>query len=410
MISNVCRCLKKTIWHAPWEKLLDAEILILAGGTAMNQLEMRLRADKAVQRAFGHCPCASSSEVQRLLDGSCAETVLALQEANGRLYRQHGLALQHNFSETWLILDIDLTGLITSQDAEGSTKGYFANQRGKRGRQLCRVLATPYQEVVWQSLVPGNTLSKAMLKPAMTGGQQRLQLSKAQRKQTLVRWDAGFGTDENINWLLYHHYQILGKVYAHRRVTKLRQSIGEWIPTPSSPGREVAVVRQPHRYGRKTRQFIIRTPKPSAQPPWKYGALVTTLGEEYSLHEVVDLYDKRGGGIETDFRSDRQGLGIAKRHKQGMAAQQMLIHLAERAHNCLLWTAQQLGPPFSHYGMLRLVRDAFHVEGYVLVQHGHIQAIGVNRHHPLAYAVCDGFQSLFSGELEMTLWEPEESV
>ena len=125
---------------------------------------------------------------------------------------------------------------------------------------------------------------------------------------------------------------------------------------------------------------------------------------------MVKLYDKRGGGIETDFRSDRQGLGIAKRHKQGMAAQQMLIHLAERAHNCVMWTAQQLGPPFSHYGMLRLVRDALHVEGYVLVQDGHIRTIGVNRHHPLAYAVRDGFQPLFSGELEMTLWEPEESV
>mgnify|MGYP000099037535 CR=1 FL=1 len=93
-----------------------------------------------------------------------------------------------------------------------------------------------------------------------------------------------------------------------------------------------------------------------------------------------------------------------------MAAQQMLIHLAERAHNCLRWTAQQLGPPFSDYGMLRLVRDAFHVEGYVLVQDGYIRAIGVNRHHPLAYAVRDGFQPLFSGEIEMMLWEPEEAV
>jgi hypothetical protein len=410
MISRACRYLKKTLWHAPWEKLLDAEILILAGGTAMNQLELRLHPDKALQRAFGHAPCASSSEVQKLLDKSCADTVSALQEANGRLYRQHGLALQHNFTDAWLILDVDLTGLITSQDAEGSTKGYFANQRGKRGRQLCRVLATPYQEVVWQSLVPGNTLSKAMLKPAMTGAQQRLHLSRDQRSQTLVRWDAGFGTDENINWLLHHHYQIVGKMYAHRRVTKLRQSVGEWLPTPSSPGREVAVVREPHRYSRKTRQFIVRTPKTSSGPTWEYGALITTLGEEYSLHEVVELYDQRGGGIETDFRSDRQGLGLAKRHKQRMFAQQMLIHLAERAHNCLIWTAHQLGPPVSQYGMLRFVRDALHVEGYVRVQDGHIRTIGLNRYHPLAYAIRDGFQHLFSGELEVMLWEPEESV
>ena len=93
-----------------------------------------------------------------------------------------------------------------------------------------------------------------------------------------------------------------------------------------------------------------------------------------------------------------------------MFAHQMLIHLAERAHNCLIWTAQPLGPPVSQDGMVRLVRDAFHVDGYVLVQDGHIRPIGVNRYHPLAYAIRAGFQHLFSGERAVILWEPEASV
>lgn len=409
MIFRVCRCLKKTVWHAPWEKLLDIEALILAGGTAMSQLELRIRSDKAVQWAFGHVPCASSSEVQKLLDRSTAVTVEALRQANGTLYQQHGQALSHDFSKWWLVLDIDLTGLITSQHAEGSTKGYFANQRGKRGRQLCRLLVTPYEEVLWQQLVSGNTLSLSMLKVALAGGQHHLRLSKSQRHQTVVRYDAGFGTDQNMNWMLSQGYQILGKMYSHTRVTKLRKSVSEWLPTPSSPGREIGLVTQPHRYGRLTRQFIVKTPKKSPRKGWEYGALVTTLSE-YSPQELVEWYDERGGGIETDFRSDRQGLGIAKRHKQGMAAQQMLIHLAERAHNCLVWTAHQLGLPFSEYGMLRLVRDVLHVDGYLIIQQGQPCEIGFNRHHPLAYALRDSFNRVFGGTPSLTLWEPEEPL
>lgn len=401
--------LKKKIVSAPWEKLIDTLALILAGGTAMKQLDTIIRPDKAVQLAFGRDHCASSSEVQKLLDRCTSETVSQFQQANEQVYQQHGHAIYHDFSKRLLILDLDLTGLTASQHAEDSTKGYFAKQPGVRGRQLCRVLATPYQELLWQRLVPGNMLSKAMLKPAIHHSQQRLNLSKSQRHQTLLRWDAGFGTDHNINWMLNRDYHILGKVYAHTRVTKLRQSVTEWLPTPSSPGREVALVTQPHRYARTTQQLIVRTPKKPPSMAWAYGALVTTL-RHATPQELVDLYDDRGGGIETTFRADRQGLGVSKRRKHRMAAQQMLIHLAERAHNLLVWTAQQLGPPINQYGILRLVRDAFQVNGYLLIERDQPVEIGLNRHHPLAYPLCDGFNRLFAGQPHLTLWDPVEYV
>jgi hypothetical protein len=209
--------------------------------------------------------------------------------------------------------------------------------------------------------------------------------------------------------MLNQDYQILGKVYAHTRVTKLRQSVTAWLPTPSSPGREVGVVTHPHRYARKTQQVIVRTPKKPPSTAWEYGALVTTL-LELTPQELVDLYDDRGGGIETAFRADRQGLGLSKRWKHRMAAQQMLIHLAERAHNLLVWTALQLGPLLSQYGMLRLVRDAFQINGYLLMAQDQPVEIGLNRHHPLAYALHDGFNRLFGGSPHITLWEPVESV
>ncbi len=375
----------------------------------MNQVETILRPDKAVQLAFGRDQCAHSSIIQDTLDACTPETVSHLQHLNGQLYRTHGQALHHNFAQENLLLDLDLTGLLASKQAESSTKGYFAKNQGRHGRQLCRMIASPYQEIICQALLPGATLSKVTLKPAIQQAQQILQLSQSRRRRTVLRWDAGFGTDKNINWMLTQHYHILGKMYAHKRVRKLARSVTEWVSTPSSPGREVGVVTQLHRYARKTRQFIVRTPKKHPANSWAYGALVTTLCH-LSPFDVVDLYDDRSGGIETEFRSDRQGLGLSKRRKRRMAAQQILIHLAERAHNLLVWTARQLEPPISQYGMLRLVRDVLQVNGYLLVTQDQPIEIGLNRNHPLAYALCDGFNHLFAGSPQMTLWEPVDDV
>lgn len=374
----------------------------------MRQLETLIRPDKALQLSFGRGQCAHSGLVHDTLDCCTSETVCQLQTGNAHLYRKYGQAFHHDFSHRHLVLDLDLTGLLASKRAEGSTKGYFAKNRGARGRQLCRLITSPYQEILCQSLFPGDTLSKATVKAAMQPAHHILQFTKHQRQQTLLRWDAGFGTDHNINWMLSQDYHILGKVYAHKRVNKLRQSVTEWLPTPSSPGREVGKVNTPHRYARKTQQWIVKTPK-KKNNTWAYGALVTTL-LQLGPFEVVDLYDDRGGGIETTSRSDRQGLGIAKRRKHHMVAQQMLIHFAERAHNLLVWTASQLGPPFSHYGIVRLVRDALQVNGYVLFVQEQPIEIGLNRRHPLASALCNSFNRLFPGTPQIVLWEPVEYV
>ena len=56
-----------------------------------------------------------------------------------------------------------MTGLLAGRQAEGATKGYFSRQKGRRGRQLGRVTATLYEEVVYQHLYNG----KVQLETAM---------------------------------------------------------------------------------------------------------------------------------------------------------------------------------------------------------------------------------------------------
>jgi hypothetical protein len=93
-----------------------------------------------------------------------------------------------------------------------------------------------------------------------------------------------------------------------------------------------------------------------------------------------------------------------------MAAQQMLILLAERAHNLLVWTTRQLGPPVNQYRILRLIRDVLRINGYVLFSEDQPIQIGLNLWHPLAPALCEGFNRLFKGLPRVKLWIPIENV
>ena len=70
--------------------------------------------------------------------GQAVETIHRQQE-QGRVFT-------HDFEQELLILEVDLTGLTASKNAEESTKGkgYFPGKRNRRGRQLVRVIASQY--------------------------------------------------------------------------------------------------------------------------------------------------------------------------------------------------------------------------------------------------------------------------
>lgn len=78
----------------------------------------------------------------------------------------------------------------------------------------------------------------------------------------------------------------------------------------------------------------------------------------------MTFYDQRGGGIETSFKGDKQGLGLTKRSKKRFEAQHMLVLLGSLAHNVVVWARRWLNShKIQHYGLLRMVRDVFHVSG-----------------------------------------------
>lgn len=51
----------------------------------------------------------------------------------------------------------------------------------------------------------------------------------------------------------------------------------------------------------------------------------------------LHFYDQRAGMEVASFGSDKQGLGIAKRRKCSLIGQEMLLGLAQLAHNLIIW-------------------------------------------------------------------------
>ena len=178
-------------------------------------------------------------------------------------------------------------------------------------------------------------------------------------------------------------------------------------------------------YSRPVKRIAVRCRKNNGQ--WGIGVLISTLSPQDVLrltHQplakasdplavllaYVYFYDQRGGGVETEIKEDKQGLGTSKRNKKRFEAQYMLTLLEALAHNILVWARHWLAPlcpKVAQFGMLRLVRDAFHMNGLIILdQAGHILKIVLNQADPLAKELQAGFAHLFAhDQVAVTLGE-----
>ncbi len=119
----------KTIDYRPGDKLLEALVLILAGGRATSQVDLLLRPNLALARAWGQSQFAQQSTLADALDAFTSDSIASLRTAFEAILDQSGGSLAHDFRTGNLYLDADLTGLPASRHAAGSTKGYFAGEK-----------------------------------------------------------------------------------------------------------------------------------------------------------------------------------------------------------------------------------------------------------------------------------------
>lgn len=115
---------------------------------------------------------------------------------------------------------------------------------------------------------------------------------------------------------------------------------------------------------------------------------------------LLYAYDRRGGAVETSFKGDKQGLFLAKCNKHSFAAQEMLVLLAQLAHNLLIWTRNALAaahPALQHLGILRLVRDVLTIPGKIeLDAQGQCLSITLNHRCPFTAALVRALSAALS--------------
>lgn len=415
-IRDTLKIEQKTVKYTPLDKLYDAFISILAGAHGLVEINTRLRSDLALQSAFGRSACAEQSVVQDTLNACRAEQISQMEQALHTIYRQHSQGYAHDYKQAWQLLDVDLTGMPCGKKAAFATKGYFPQQRYRRGRQLGRVLASRYHEVVSDQLFNGTTYLRTALRPLISAAEQILDLDQAKRQRTIVRVDAGGGSVGEINWLLERGYRVHAKDYSGQRAQRLAASVSNWVDDPRIEGRQVGWVSEPATmYVREVRRIAVRCRKKNGQ--WGVGVLISALeqvevlaltgqteaaeaDEDAVVLAYVYFYDQRGGGVETAFKDDKQGLGITKRNKKRFEAQQMVMMLNALAHNVLIWARRWLAPvlpQLERYGLLRLVRDVWHISGFVECdRHGQLTRIVLNQLAPLARGLGLALQRLLA--------------
>ena len=409
---------QKIVKYSPTEKLQDAFIAILAGAQGLVEINKCVRADLGLQRAFGRMGCAEQSVVQDTLDACTAENVNQMHQAMEKIFQRHSQSYRHDYHLDWQILDADMTGRPCGKKAKFASKGYFAKQRNRRGRQEAYVIGTWYEEIIVERLFAGKIQLNTALQPMLEAAEQVLDLDERKRLRTIVRIDSGGGSVGEINWLLGKGYQVHGKDYSGVRAKVLAESVREWSPDPADSGRQMGWVSLPaDLYCRPVQRIAVRCRKKNGQ--WAYGVILSTLSPKDVLlltgryeQEVddpkavllayVNFYDLRGGGVEIEIKEDKQGLATSKRNKKRFAAQQILIQLEALAHNLLIWARQWLRPhcpKLARLGIKRLVRDVFQMDGFLIFDQAiTLLQIHLNRADPLAKELAAGLAPLFALE------------
>lgn len=417
-IEREVKIQQKIVKHRPVDKLKDGYIAILAGAQGLVEVNKRVRAERALQVAFGRKSCAEQSVVQDTLDASSEKNVAEMHQAMAQIYRRQSQGYRHDYQREWQLLEVDMSGRPCGRKAALASKGYFAKQRNRRGRQEGYVIATWYEEIVVERIYEGTTQLNRALRPLIEAAETCLELDEGKRHRTILRIDSGGGSVEDINWVLERGYRVHIKDYSGSRAAQLANSVVQWFTDPADPARQFGwVTAEANVYVRPVRRIAVRCRKENGQ--WGIGVIVSNLEpqavlwltgryrqeeekEEQVLLAYVDFYDQRGGSIEIEIKEDKQGLSTTKRNKKRFAAQQMLTQLEVLAHNTLIWARRWLAdacPRIVNFGLKRWVRDVLHLNGVVVFdQNLHLIQLILNPDDPLANELSHGLATLLAGE------------
>lgn len=223
--------------------------------------------------------------------------------------------------------------------------------------------------------------------------EQVLCLRPEQRQQVCLRVDAGFGTDNNLNWALQQGYQVCAKNNSGRRAGAWGAQVQDWQEI--DPGhRWVALPPQQLHFCAPTRTLALRW-LDHRKNKFKHALFVVT-DLHSSLLEICHLYDLRGA-TEVEIRNDKQGLLLTHRCKRLWHAQEILILLNDLAHNFLsMFRSTVLAPtPLAHFGSYRLIQEVLNIPGELVFAQDQLIEVHLSQDHPHSKVLLDALPRLW---------------
>ena len=253
--------------------------------------------------------------------------------------------------------------------------------------------APQYHETLFSRVYPGRQESSPCYLPAVHQLEAFLAFTPAQRQRTILRTDAGFGSDANINAVLADDWQVLTKNKGGRRPDAYagRVPADGWQAIVGN--RQITALPQPLTYCRPTQAHLLRW---WSEAGLEKHAIVIGSIMAWSPQELITHYDARGA-CEKEIQSDKVGLRMEKWRKKRLSAQEALILLTDVAHNLLAWTGHWMFPTgdLAGYGPLRLIEDVLCLPGHLIFADERLSEVHLNELHPHAAATAAGLERLF---------------
>jgi hypothetical protein len=255
------------------------------------------------------------------------------------------------------------------------------------------VHAPQYHETLFSRLYPGNRESHTTYVPVLQALTTFLGFTEAQKARTILRSDAGFGSDSNVNTALLDHWQVVTKSSGGRRPAAVIRQIPDtaWLELRPDD-RWVAVAPAPVQLVRPVQWLALRW---RAQRGNLKQALVVCSVDTWSSAEIIHYYDDRGA-CETEIQADKGGLQMGRRRKKVATAQEVLILLTDVAHNLLAWTTPWMFPsgPLAQMGATQMIQDVLSMPGRLIFERRQLVEVQLNQLHPYATEVAEGLVRL----------------
>jgi hypothetical protein len=236
-------------------------------------------------------------------------------------------------------------------------------------------------------LYPGNQTSEKSLVKTIEQVEVLLPLhDRHHRSSVLIRLDAGFGNDQNINWLLHRGYQVLSKHKSSKRASLIASQIDEWHSLDDRKWIAEVPKSLCHRYYRRTQTSVLCWYNPKSNA-FKHALLICSL-LDLDLFQMSHLYDERAS-MENEIKADKGGLLLPKRRKKQLEAQEALVLLTDLAHNILAWSRHfwAAEAKIGDLGIYGIVNKIMMIPGKLTFEDGKLVKARLQVTHPLAKPV-----------------------